>query len=62
MHRTGKPIAFFNLQGFESTHWLMQPFQGRLYFWETQSAVWPKLFDGIFFIDTMTPSTPVPNQ
>jgi len=61
-HHTGKPVLFLGLRDLDPAHWLRRPQPGRFYFWELQRAIWPQLFDGIFFIDVMTPGTPVPDK
>jgi hypothetical protein len=50
------------LMGLEPGHWLRQPLSGRFSFWEPQRNDWPRLFDGVFFIDAMTPSTPAAGE
>jgi len=59
LHRVNRPYCFLDFRGLPSTHWLRRPIPGRFSFWETQRAYWSKLYDGVLFIDTMSPAIPV---
>jgi erythromycin esterase len=59
LHQVGQSYLFLDLKGVAPTHWLRQAIPGRFYFWESQTVSWSRLYDGLLFIDTMTPSTPL---
>lgn len=58
LHQTNQPSCFLDFRGLSASHWLRQPLSGRFNFWESQKAYWTQLFDGVLFIDTMSPATP----
>jgi erythromycin esterase len=57
LHGQGKPYLFQDLKSLPEGHWLRQPQTAGAYFYEPQQIVWPRLYDGFFFIDEMKPST-----
>ncbi|UCH97757.1 MAG: erythromycin esterase family protein [Candidatus Aminicenantes bacterium] len=58
-HQVNQPFCFLDFRGLSPSHWLRQPLSGRFSFWESQKAYWTQLYDGVLFIDTMSPVTPV---
>jgi erythromycin esterase len=60
LHATGKPRLILDLRGLPGDHWLRSPLASGLYFYESQPSDVPRLFDAVFFLDEMTPSTAVP--
>ena len=59
LHATGKPRLILDLRGLPGDHWLRAPLASGLYFYEPQPSDVPRLFDAVFFLDEMTPSTAV---
>lgn len=57
LHQNDRPFCFLDFRALPPTHWLRQPLPARFSFWETQTAYWTMLYDGVLFIDTMTPAT-----
>jgi len=57
LHQTGFSFSFLDFRHLSPTHWLRAPLPGRFSFWESQTAYWTRLYDGVLFIDTMTPAT-----
>lgn len=52
-HRTGAAYAFVDFRNMPSTHWLRKPMLARPLGYSTMNAVWPNVFDGMVFTDTM---------
>lgn len=59
LHAVGKPHLLLNLRGLPGDHWLRAPLTTGLYFYEPQETDVPRLYDAVFFLDEMTPSTAV---
>ncbi|HEX4955881.1 MAG TPA: erythromycin esterase family protein [Thermoanaerobaculia bacterium] len=57
LHGLGKPHLFVDFRSLPSTHRLRQPVVGHFYFHEPEELVWPRLYDGVFFLDEMKPAT-----
>lgn len=58
LHAVGRPSLFLDLSRLPPDHWLRERRTGSFYFHEPQPSAWPRVFDGIFFIDRQKPSTP----
>lgn len=58
LHAVGRPSIFLDLSRLPSDHWLRDRRTGSFYFHEPQPSNWPRIFDGVFFIDQQKPSTP----
>lgn len=58
-HAVGKPWLLLNLRDLPPDHWLHKPLPTGIYFYEARTTDVPRLYDGVFFIDEMTPSTAV---
>jgi erythromycin esterase len=52
--RIGQPRLFIDLKGLDRDHWLRRPFALAT----PAVAQWSQIFDGVFFVDEMTPSMP----
>jgi erythromycin esterase len=59
LHAVGRPLLFLDLSRLPADHWLRVPRTGSFYFHEPHPANWTRVYDGIFFIDTQKPSTPL---
>jgi erythromycin esterase-like protein len=59
LHALGRPWLLLNLRGLPPDHWLNAPLSSGFYFYEQQTTNMPRLYDAIFFLDEMTPSTAV---
>lgn len=57
LHATAKPRLLLDLRGLPGDHWLRKPLTNSLYFYEPQPTDLPRLYDAVFFLDEMTPST-----
>ncbi len=57
MHRAGLNCAFVDLRRLPQDHWLRSRLIARPIAHEPMRADWSRVYDGVFFIDTMTPST-----
>ncbi|MHC4091049.1 MAG: erythromycin esterase family protein [Planctomycetota bacterium] len=57
MHRAGLERAFVDLRRLPAEHWLRGRLVARPVAHSTMRADWSRVYDGVFFIDTMTPST-----
>lgn len=60
LHKTGKPLAFLDLEHLPQDHWLRRPVAAGPFFYEGQVAAWPNLFDAFVYIDEMVPSHTLP--
>ncbi|RPH55859.1 hypothetical protein EHM82_04490, partial [bacterium] len=58
-HAVGKPFLLLDLRALPGDHWLRAPLKTSLYFYEPQETDVPRLFDAVFFLDEMKPSTAV---
>ncbi len=56
-HRAGFKQAFVDLRGLPREHWLRRQLVARPVSYAPMRADWSGVFDGVFFIDVMTPST-----
>ena len=59
LHAVGRPWLLLNLRGLLSDHWLNGSLSSGFYFYEQQTTNMPRLYDAVFFLDEMTPSTAV---
>lgn len=59
LHAVGKPFLLLDLRGLPGDHWLRAPLTTGLYFYEPQETDVPRLYDAVFFLDAMKPSTAV---
>ena len=57
MHRTGLAQAFVDFRGVPPDHWLRSRLVSHPISRSPMRADWGSVFDGMFFINTMTPST-----
>lgn len=63
MHQAGLARAFVDLHGLPTDHWLRGRVVARPVSYAPMRADWSRVYDGVFFIDSMTPSTPAsPNR
>ncbi|MBL8692743.1 MAG: erythromycin esterase family protein [Planctomycetes bacterium] len=62
LHQSGHRAAFVNLRGLPSDHPLRRFRPARFYFHEPRTTDWSRPFDGILYIDEMTPATPVATE
>ena len=60
MHRAGLKLVFLDLRRLPSDHWLRRRLVARPVSYAPMRADWSRVYDGVFFIDTMTPGTTVP--
>ncbi len=58
MHRAGLKYAFLDLRGLPPGHWLRGRLVARPVSYAPMRANWTQVYDALFFIDTMTPTTP----
>jgi erythromycin esterase len=59
LHAAGKPWLLLNLRDLPPDHWLNGPLASGFYFYEAQTTNMPRLYDAVFFLDEMAPSTAV---
>lgn len=59
LHRTGFAQAFVNLRELPSSHWLRGRLVASPIARSPMRADWADVFDGLFFLDAMAPSTPI---
>ena len=59
LHGVRRPFLFLDLSQLTGDHWLRTPITGSFYFHEPHAANWTRVFDGVFFIDSQKPSTPL---
>ncbi|HEY2473645.1 MAG TPA: erythromycin esterase family protein, partial [Candidatus Cybelea sp.] len=63
IHGTGYPYAFLDFRHLDAAgSWLSEPLSSRPLGFEAEDTDWPAAIDGLFYIETMTPSTPVSPQ
>jgi erythromycin esterase len=60
LHAVGRPHLLLDLRGLPGDHWLRSPLTTSLYFYEPQVTDVPRLYDAVFFLDEMKPSTAMP--
>ncbi len=60
LHQAGRPWLFLDFSRLPADHWLRGPWTASFYMYEPASSDWTRRFDGIFFVDTQKPSTPLP--
>ena len=58
-HHTGYFLSFLDLRSVPGGHWLYGPLQAYVSGSPNQRAIWPNVFDGFFYIDTMFPYKPL---
>lgn len=56
-HDAGLRVAFLDMRGLPGDHWLRRRQSASPIAHQPMRAVWPECFDGLVFIDRMTPST-----
>lgn len=56
-HRAGLKFAFVDFRGLPPGHWLRERLIARPIAHSPMRADWTQVYDGVFFIDTMTPTT-----
>ncbi len=60
LHAAGRPFLFLDLSHLPTDHWLRTPLTASFYmYWPTESN-WPRVYDGVFYIDVQTPATALP--
>lgn len=59
LHRAGFKYAFVDLRRLPPDHWLRSRLVARPIAHAPMRADWSKVYDGIFFIDTMTPTSSI---
>lgn len=57
MHRAGLKLAFLDLRHLPPNHWLRERLVARPVSYAPMRADWSQVYDGLLFIDVMTPST-----
>ncbi|HLY02316.1 MAG TPA: erythromycin esterase family protein [Candidatus Cybelea sp.] len=61
IHDTGEEYVFLDYRHLDPTgYWLTDPQSCRALGYQATTADWPATMDGLFYINTMTPSTQVP--
>ncbi|MCH7872717.1 MAG: erythromycin esterase family protein, partial [Planctomycetes bacterium] len=58
-HRAGLKFGFVDLRGLRKDHWLRGRLVARPIAHHPMRADWGQVFDGVFFIDTMTPTSSI---
>ena len=58
-HHTGQFFSFLDLRSVPRGHWLYEPLLAYVNGSAKQGAIWPNVFDGFFYIDTMFPYKPL---
>lgn len=60
-HQAGRPTAFLDLRQVreDGSHWLNRPLRGHINQQQPEiiGTVWPRAFDGVVFVDAMSPRT-----
>lgn len=56
LHQVGSSYLFVDFSGLPRNHWLREPIVARPFGYLPMKANWTRVFDGIFFIDTMYPN------
>lgn len=56
LHAAGRPWLFLDLARLPADHWLQTPWTGSFYMSEPALSVWPRCYDGLFFIDIQKPA------
>ncbi|MGD8328702.1 MAG: erythromycin esterase family protein [Acidobacteriota bacterium] len=65
LHQLGEPYLFVDFRQLDDQpdHWLRRPMTMAIRgYMPEQMPDWTRVVDGMFFIDTMTPSTPLPRR
>jgi len=65
LHQLGEPWLFVDFRRLDDQpdHWLRRPMTMAIRgYMPEQMQDWTRVVDGVFFIDTMTPSTPLPRR
>lgn len=58
LHAEGKSEAFVDLSRLPKEHPLRKPVTASFYFHQPQTAAWPRIYDGLYFIDVEAAATP----
>jgi len=58
-HHTGHSFSFLDLRSVPGGHWLYESLLAHVSGSANQRAIWPNIFDGFFYIDTMFPYKPL---
>ena len=58
LHAEGKAETFVDLSRLPKEHPLWKPVTASFYFHQPQTAAWPRIFDGVYFIDAEAATTP----
>ena len=58
LHEKGVPELFVDLSRLPADHPLRKPVTASFYFHEPQSAAWPRIYDGVYFLDVEAATTP----
>lgn len=61
-HETGLPYLYLDLRSADRNAWISQPLLARPLGYSNVTTRWREVFDGLFFIDTMERSTPLPKE
>lgn len=63
IHETGAPYVFLDFRRLDAAgSWLTEPLSSWPLGYQAETTDWPATMDGLFYIQTMTPSTPVSGQ
>jgi erythromycin esterase len=62
LHHTGNEYSMLDFRTLPDEHWLQDTVRARPYGYSTMLARWPKMMDGMFYIQTMTPSQGVEQE
>ena len=62
MHQAGLSVAFFDLRRLPAGHWLRERNVAWPVAYAPMRADWGRVFDGILFVDTMSPTTDMPDD
>jgi erythromycin esterase len=57
LHADGKPEEFVDLSRLPPEHPLRKPVSASFYFHEPQTAAWPRIYSGVYFIDVEAAAT-----
>jgi erythromycin esterase len=58
LHAEGKPEVFVDLAHLPPDHPLRKPLSASFYFHQPQTAAWPRIYDGVYFLDLEAATTP----
>jgi erythromycin esterase len=59
LHLANRPMLFLDLARLTADHWLRNPWKGSFYMYTPAISNWPRVYDGIVFLDQQKPSTPL---